>query len=238
MVRLTRRAMMIGMTATMVLPVATTFAQEESSGSETGALLAQLPGLEAAWAKRYDTPERYEHLPSQATPEPVTVSTEQLSITILVFDGETNAALSFAVGLTSETAAMVLGVEPEDLGAAQEVEMGDQASLFVTGEGRQAAALLAIQAGNLGYLITAWGPDDDVIRSVEAVGEFMVNAEPGVGEIVFTGPADSTGGVFDLFPPRDDPSLLGLIPMYEYDLLGSDRPLEHHDHPATPASSS
>ena len=235
MVRLTRRAVLLGLAATAIAP-ATTFAQEETSGSETGALLAQLPGLQAAWAKRYDNPNRYGYLDQNATPEAIAVTTEQLSITILEFDEESNATMSFAMGLSEETAAMILGANPAALGESQDLDLGDQATLFATIDGEQAAALLAIRVRNLGYLITAWGPDGDVIESVQAVGEFMAGTEPGSGDIVFDGPADSYGGVFDLFPPRDDASLQGLIPMYEYDLLVSDHPMEHHDHPATPAS--
>lgn len=235
MVRLTRRAVIFGMAATALAP-AVSLAQEETSGSETGELLAQLPGLQAAWAKRYDNPNRYGYLDQNATPEPIEVTTEQLSITILEFDEESNATLSFAMGLGEETAAMILGTDPAALGQPQDLDLGDQATLFATLDGERAAALLAIRQGNLGFLITAWGPDGDVITSVQAVGEFMVVAEPGDGEIIFVEPADSHGGLFDLFPARDDASLLGLIPMYEYDLLVSDHPLEYHDHPATPAS--
>lgn len=235
MVQVTRRAVVFGLAATAIAP-AITNAQDETSGSETSVILSQLPGLQSAWARRYDNPNRYGYLDQNATPEPVAVTTEQLSITILEFDKESNATLSFAMGLSDETAAMILGTEPAAVGEAQDVDLGDQATLFATADSDGAAALLAIQVGNLGYLVTAWGPDGDVVESVQVAGEYMVSAEPGEGDIEFVEPADSHGGLFDLFPPRDDASLLGLIPMYEYDLLVSDHPLEYHDHPATPAS--
>lgn len=236
MVRLTRRAVLFGLTATVLTP-AMTFAQdEETNGSETGQLLAQLPGLQTAWARRYDNPIRHDHLTPNATPEPVAVSTRQLSITIIEFDKEANATLSFAVGLSDDTAAMILGADPADLGESQDIHLGDQATLFTAQDDDSASAMLAIRAGNLGYLVTAWGPDEDVVTSVQSVGEFMAGAEPGSGEIVFEGPADSHGGLFDLFPARGDASLLGLIPMYEYDLLMSDHPMEYDDDSATPTS--
>lgn len=230
MVQLTRRAMMFGLAGLAVVPVVpvVAHAQEDMESSD---LLAQLPGLEAAWAKRYDHPDRHQH--DNATPVASDLTTRQLSASILAFDTAANATLTFAMALTDEIAAMLLSVDPEDFGVPQNLDLGDQATLFVASEDGETAALLAIRDGNLGYLVTAWGADEDVVASVRAVGQYMTEAVPGDDEIVFEEFGESHGGLFDLFPRRGDPSLRGLVPMYEYDLLVSESPIEY---PATPVS--
>lgn len=225
---MSRRAVIFGLAGMAIAP-AVSVGQEES---ETAALLDQLPGLEAAWAKRYDHPNRHRH-DDHATPAATDLMTRQLSATILAFDTEANATITFAMGLNEEIAGTLLSAELSSFAPPQDLDLGGQATLFVASEDGEMSALLAIRDGNLGYLVTAWGEDEDVVGSVRAVGQFMVEAAPGNDQIVFEEFGESHGGLFDLFPQSGDPALDGLIPMYEYDLLVSESPLEY---PATPAT--
>lgn len=230
MTLMSRRAVMLGLAGIAIAPTLG-LAQDEDE-VETSDLLDQLPGLEAAWAKRYDHPDRHRH-EDHATPLATDLTTRQLSATILAFDTEANATLTFAMGLNEEIAATLLSAELTSFAAPQDLNLGDQATLFVASEEGEMSALLAIRDGNLGYLVTAWGEDDDVVGSVRAVGQFMVEAEPGDEDIVFEEFGESHGGLFDLFPRDGDSALQGLMPMFEYDLLVSDSPMQY---PATPSA--
>ncbi len=234
---ISRRALALGIGATIMLAPSVLRAQDESStGADTSDLLDQMPGLIAAWARRYDNPDRHDHLPIQSTPVAADVTTRQLSLTVAEFDDAANTTIAFAYGLNLETAGIILNRDPATFAEPQELDLGDQGYLFLSTDDSGMAALIAAQRGNLACLATAWGPDDDVVGSVRAAASYMVDTTPGTDDIEFVFPADSHGGVFDLFPPRGDAALLGLVPMYEYDLTVSESPLEHPDGGATPAS--
>lgn len=208
-------------------------AQDESDEAGTSDLLQSIPGLENAWAKRYDNPGILGHVAEDA--EPADVSIRILSVTILEFESESAAEFAFTLALSEDTAGMILGVDDENLTSTEEVDIGDQATLFVVEDGDDTLTLLGIRDGNLGFLIMASGEGEDPATVSAEIGEFVVNGEPGEGEIVFEESGESHGGLFDLFPGYDDEDVLhGLIPMYEYNLLESDHPIEY---PASPEAS-
>ena len=67
-----------------------------------------------------------------------------------------------------------------------------------------------------------------------ALGEFMVEAEPGSGEVDLTGGGQSSGGTWDTLPTAADSEILGgLVPVYDYDLLVSNQPIEPEASPAS-----
>jgi hypothetical protein len=117
------------------------------------------------------------------------------------------------------------------------VELGEQAVLYVVpaDAGDSYSGLLLIQDGNLGLLISAQGETEAIQETLMAFGEFMVDAEPG-GEIKLGNNADSSGGTWDVMPTAEDRNVLGdLSPMYDYDLLASNHPIEVPEE-ATPAA--
>jgi len=216
------------------LPGAT--APVAAAAQETSDILHMIDGLETAYARRYDSPALHPHL---ATPEPGTAMDagipDLVSTTVLEFV-DTDAATAALRLLRNDMAIQMLsGQDDVSIDDFEPVDLGDQGLLYIRepgDAGDTASGSLIVLDGNLGLVVMAHGAVDTIEPALLAFGEFMVRAEPGPAEITFGELADSTGGTFDVMPGRDDADVLrGLVPMYEYDLLLSDSPLE-----ATPAS--
>jgi hypothetical protein len=201
-------------------------------------LLPFFDGLETAHSRRYVNHERL-GLPSEiATPVAETPSAASLvEVTVLEFGTPEDVTAAFEMFVNDELIRGILGEDEMEFSVSESVELGEQAFLYVgpSDDGASHSGLLLIQDGNLGLLISATGETEAIQETLLAFGTFMVEAEPG-GEIVLGNHADSTGGTWDLMPSADDRDVLGdLWPMYDYDLLVSNHPIEVPEE-ATPAA--
>jgi hypothetical protein len=191
--------------------------------------LEYLPGLESAHARKYISSDRLGMLPlasPEATPEsaaPVNAS-QVVTVTVLEFESTVIVTGLFGSFLNEELAADIMGESEIDPSVTEIDNLGDQARLYLgefeRSDEHAVAGLLAVQDGNLGFLISGTGPEDSVVQTLREFAEYMLAAEPGDGPVVYGDHADSTGGTFDLLPSAEDGLFLGtLVPMYDYDLL-------------------
>lgn len=193
-------------------------------------VVRRLDGIETAYARKYIADREL----GFATPVVSDASTPStITITVLEFDTNENAT-SAADGLINAfVAKLILGKPDVDLGAKLITGLGDQATLF-TGIDEffnppQHVALLAVQDGRFGFLIQAFGADDEMQDVMTEIAASMLDSTVGSEKITLTNGL-ANGSTFDLMPGRDDADLLhGLIPMYDYDLLGpgGSHPLDH-----------
>lgn len=196
----------------------------------TDGMLRNLPGLETAYARKYISDAAI----GFATPVTANATTPRvMTVTVLEFDTDAAATTAFDLVLTDRVAGMVMGVQDGQMTSSDIAKLGDRARLFETTtspeDGRIArdASLLAVQDGNLGFLITAWGTPESLTATLPAVAAFMVETEAGDGAVHVTGNGHLTGGTADLMPGTSDDVLPdGLLPMYDYDLLVSGSPIE------------
>jgi hypothetical protein len=192
-------------------------------------LLPFLDGLETAHSRRYVNHERL-GLPAEiASPVAETPSAASLvEVTVLEFGTPDDVTVAFEMFVNDELIRGILGEDEMEFSVSESVELGEQAFLYVgpVDDGASHSGLLLIQDGNLGLLISANGETEEIQETLLAFGTFMVEAEPG-GDIVLGNHADSTGGTWDVMPSADDRDVLGgLWPMYDYDLLVSNHPIE------------
>jgi hypothetical protein len=200
-------------------------------------MLRYLDGIESAYGRRYISADviALGLLPTPETTAPHAAHT--VTVSVLEFEESGNAAFVFSTVLNDDIATGIVGGDGE-FEVSTPTNVGDQAHLFVDideAHGDSAiSALLAVQDGNLGFLITATGPDKAITETLEAFANFVIEAEPGDSDVALRAPANSTGGTFDVLPGVDDAEFLqNLVPMYDYDLLESDSPIEDA---ATPAA--
>ncbi len=201
-------------------------------------LLPFLDGLETAHSRRYVTHEHLNLPPQEATP----VSGEQsaaslVEVTVLEFGTPDDVSAAFDMFVTDAMIRGILGEDEADYLVSEDVEIGDQGSLHIlpSESGSSYSGLLLVQDGNLGLLVSAKGDTEAIEETLMTFGEFMVDAEPG-GDIVLGNFADSTGGTWDVMPTAADREvLLDLRPIYDYDLLVSNHPIEVPEG-ATPAA--
>jgi hypothetical protein len=213
--------------ATAAMPVA--------ARQDQGQLLSQLDGLTSAHARKYIADREL----GFASPVAADASTPDILLaTVLEFDTTTNATRAFDTAMHGLAARAILGDMELDLAETAIDGLGDRAVLF-TGvrdaiDGPEQVALLAVQHGNLGILLSSWGPDPAMLDTVRAIAEYMVDAEPSTEPVTIDG-SDVTGATFAIMPSYDQkPLLRGLVPMWDYDLLhdGGEEPLNQI--PATP----
>lgn len=236
--RMTRRALLGAAMATATIGMARPAAAQISPED----LLLQLDGLEGAWSRKYIADRKL----GFATPAVADDATpDTLLATVLDFATVEDATRAFATRLNGLTARLILG-EPElSLEETAIDGLGDRAAVYTGVRDHhepEHVALMAVRDGDLGMLLSAWGADGSIVKTVEGVARFMVAAAPGDGPVE-VGEFGASGGVFDLMPTMADAELLrGLVPMYDYDLLrdGGEEPLEHIEHDpagdeATPA---
>jgi hypothetical protein len=204
-------------------------------------VLSRLEGLETAYARRYDGAQNYDF---NLGPTPVVTDStpDRLIAMVLEFGTDEQVSDAFDNVLNGLVVGAILGEIGMDLDRSEVEGLGDRASLFV-GQTDEHAALLAVQDGNFGIIIHAYGEDDAIHETMMDVARYIVDAEPGTAPVAVDD-FGASGGTFDMMPGQDDREVLnGLVPMYEYDLLlnGGTEPLggpgHRHDAPdATPES--
>lgn len=234
------RRMFVASSAILALGVATRPASATQLSPED--MLTRLDGLQTAYSRKYIADREFGFV----TPVTATESTpDVLTVTVLEFENADQVAAAFDSMMNGMVAKLILGRSGIDLEHTMVDDLGDRAHLYsgVTEDSDEPeyASLLAVQDGNLGILVQAYSPDPSLEDSMMTVASFMVEAEPGTGEVVIDD-LGASGGTFDIMPGRDELDMLGgLVPMYDYDLLldGGTHPLgdEGHGHDSTPEAS-
>lgn len=191
--------------------------------SDPISMLKQLPGLKAAYARKYIAEDRLPRI-TPGTPASSPYAGTVVTPTVLKFNSALSLSLAKRLFLNDETIRQMLGEPTGTITKGAAGNAGANAVIYRVrtdiGDG-QAHALLIATRGNLGFLIRADGPDAALEPALVAFGRYMVNATPGPDREAVDKPHGSTGGLWDLFPTGSDPDVLrGLVPMYDYDLLG------------------
>ena len=189
-------------------------------------ILKYLPGIESAYSRRYHSAAELFGFPASATPEtsgtPVSTSTALVDATVLEFIDEATLVLTWTTMMNDEFVTTLAGNPEGDFSTSRVDGLGDQAILgFGQGDhDDDYGAILVIRDGNLGFIIMATGTDESILETVRLFGEHMVTAEPGTEPVTLSENADSSGGIFDVFPGAHDTEILGpLVPAHDYDLL-------------------
>jgi hypothetical protein len=197
-------------------------------------LLPFLDGLESAYARRYDAASMHDH-GEPATPDAAATSAAtRVEATVLEFETPADALAAFTLLQDDEVVSTLAGLDVS-FADFEQVDLGGGGFLFIGPPvDDEVEGILLVLDGNLGLVVTGEGGDPSIEQTLLAFGEFMVQAEPGSGEVVLDGNAGSSGGTWDVLPTAADTDVLdGLVPMYDYDLLVSNSPIEPG---ATPAS--
>lgn len=202
-------------------------------------MLKFLPGLETAYSRAYRSADDLP-LKQTATPDATAApdATSSLTVTVLEFESPDDVTTAFSVALNDEIAGQLMGNPDIEFSVSEQVDgLGDQGHLYLSdedmGHAHPISGLLAVQDGNLGFLIQAEGDDETIQDRMTAVAEFMIDAEPGDGPVVVDDVGAASGGTFDVMPTTGDEDALGaLFPTYDYNLLVSTHPLEPSGTPA------
>ncbi len=217
--------------AAAIAPVA---ARQDDQG--TGQMLSQLDGLTSAYSRKYIADREL----GFASPVAADMGTPDILLaTVLEFGTTADATDAFDTAMHGLAARAILGNMELNLTETAIDGLGDRAVLFTgvrdTIDGQEQVALLAVQDGNLGILLSSWGPDPAMLDTVRAIAAYMVDAEPSTAPVTVEGP-EVTGSTFAIMPSYEQkPLLRGLVPMWDYDLLrdGGAKPLNQI--PATPS---
>jgi hypothetical protein len=231
------RRLLILMALVALLAVPALSMRDVAAQPSPDQVLSQLDGLETAYARRYDGAQNYD-FNLGPTPVVTDATPDRLIAMVLEFGTDEQVSDAFDNVLNGLVVGAILGEIGMDLDRSDVDGLGDRASLFV-GQTDEHAALLAVQDGNFGIIIHAYGEDEAIHETMMEVARFIVDAEPGTSPIVGDD-FGASGGTFDMMPGPDDTEVLnGLVPMYEYDLLlnGGTEPLGGPGHyHATPES--
>jgi hypothetical protein len=222
----------------LIAILAMTLSMAVSAGSPAAAqdsptdLLKYLDGLESAYSRRYMAPDEFA-LGSLATPEGAAEqgSTWIVYTTVLEFTSADEVSSAYSGMVNDEMARIIMDQPNIEFVVDKSVELGDQAHLYVGptehGDDDEVAGLLIVQDDNLGFMVSAAGSDASIEQTLRDFGEFMVDQEPGTGDISVDEFGFASGGTFDVMPTSTDTDVIGnLIPMFDYDLLVSNSPLE------------
>lgn len=236
---------MIRAMLTVFAVLASVFAMTSASAGvsaqdeEPTGFLRTLDGLETAYARRYDPANEHDHangikdVSGEATPSSVPTP-DRVTTTVLEFTDADAASEAVALLQNDIAVGLVTGDHEATADDLEPIGLGDQAFLYLgepDDDGELTGALVVLD-GNLGIIVTANGPADSIEPSLMAFTGFMLDAEIGRDDVQIGEFANSTGGTFDLMPSAKDVEVLnGLLPMWDYDLLISDSPIE-----ATPGS--
>lgn len=228
---MTRRSRLTVPIALLLIALLAAHVPAVAAQSDPVAILKEVPGLKAAYARKYISTD-------QATPALPSGQRLTVTATALEFSSALKLALAARLFINDATIHEMLGEPTGTVTKSAASSVGPNAEIYLVrtdiGDG-QAHALLFAHHGTFAFLIRADGPEAALRPALVAVGAFMVNARPGSGVVTLRPPAQSTGGLWGLFPTaRDENVLHGLVPMYDYDLLGptGDLPIGS----ATPAS--
>jgi hypothetical protein len=236
---LTMFAMLASMLALASAPAGASAQDEEPTG-----FLRMLDGLETAYARRYDPEHEHGHgngvknVSHEATPSGVPTP-DRVTTTVLEFADAEAASEAVAMLKNDIAVGLVTGDHGATVNDLEPIDLGDQGFLYLAepdDNGELIGALVALD-GNLGIIVTAKGPADSIEPNMMAFTRFMLDAEIESDEVQIGEFADSTGGTFDLMPSAGDTEVLnGLMPMWDYDLLISDSPVEATPESWTPGS--
>lgn len=220
---LTRRSLRLtGLLALAFMTILAAQPAAVAAQSDPIGILKQLPGLKNAYARKYMSADMVAP-PSAATP---VAGQRQLVVTatVLEFTSPATLALAERFALNDTTIRQMLGEPTGTIAKSDADAAGPNAVIYLVrtdiGDGN-AHALLIAHHDNLAFLIRADGPEAALKPALTRFGSYMMQAEPGTGRAVENPPIESTGGLWDVFPRAGDKDVLqGLIPMYDYDLLG------------------
>jgi hypothetical protein len=223
-IRVTRRRLVCLAVAAIAAPGLPAIQAQESATD----YLRFLEGLVSANARRYMSAP-----PDFPGATPATTSVTFMEATVLEFESAEMAEHAGRLLEDDMALSMVTGIAGVRLDDFEDAGLGDRSGLLVAPDDDEFRSVLFVFDGNLAFVVTARGTDDTIGETLLAFGEFMVEAEPG-GEVVLAGEGQSSGGTWDTLPTFDDTGVLaGLYPIYDYDLLVSNRPIEPEATPAT-----
>lgn len=228
---LSRRSFVAGVVAASLLPISGV------AQPNTQQLLGQVPGLESAYGRRYVPSDslswgEFPIEPNEETPQ-------YLLIMALTFESEAMLTAVTNSMLNASIAGMILGRNENDLQLISHPELSDGNSLFFGEDDSLShpyASLLVLPAGDVAYLISTEGESAAVQSTANAIATHLAETEPSGVPVEILDRGVAVGGPFDVFPGLDDLELLnGLVPLFDYDLLVSDQPIENGN--ATPEAS-
>ncbi|MGC4189823.1 MAG: hypothetical protein QM589_01135 [Thermomicrobiales bacterium] len=183
--------------------------------------LSQLPGVQSGVSRDWMIPF------SWSTPEPVDgPQIGYLGASIVQFDTEAHAQESFGIIVKSlaetpadEATPDELLFAPADFGS----DLGDERAAFQPADTAWAPiSTLIVRDGSLIYLVVGTAMQGDASEAVATLAGTIIDREAGSGEGTLVDDGTSSGGLWDKFPPSDDPVLAGLTEVSDTDPLVED----------------
>lgn len=205
--------------------------------TESKELLAQIPGLESAYGRRYAPADDlswgdFPIEPNEETPH-------YMLIMALTFQNAMMLRGVMGSMLNASIVGTILGRPGADLTETSIPTLPEGNILFFgedENEGHPYASLLVLPMGDVAYLINTEGDAAAIQTTANAVAEFLADTDAGSAPVRVVAEGVAEGGPFDAMPGNDDLELLnGLVPLFDYDLLVSDSPILPMD--ATPEAS-
>lgn len=238
--RITRRTFATGMAALSLSVVPTvSFGQDDYDEAESSELLAQVPGLQSAYARRYNPADDMAHIHIDMDVMDATDETpDHLVVMALEFGSAAELTGVLGMMLNTNTAGLILNDTHITLTEEPVGEFPRGSTLYYGSDPDHESykSLLVIPVDNIAYAISTRGVTEAVQVTADAIGAHLVAQEPTDSPVVVVSEGLAEGGPFEVFPGEDDLELLnGLIPMFDYDLLVSEFPILPPD--ATPDAS-
>jgi hypothetical protein len=134
--------------------------------------------------------------------------------TILEFDSTEHATA--AMDQLDEAAGVDDGITVVDAPVTEiDLALGDRSVAYsevqnVNGQHSE-SILILVQKDNYVYFVVLTAVDDDARARVAGFVTHMIETPTGEGDGTYSVDGASSGGLWDKFPPRDDPALAGLI---------------------------
>ncbi|MGN6484780.1 MAG: hypothetical protein ACTHMX_10285 [Thermomicrobiales bacterium] len=207
-------------------------------------LIASLDGLESAYARRYVSGDdlagnhhhQYANATPSATPGARDPSLTALTITILQFASEDDAANAWSLTSGSLVAGAVIQENPADLTGTALPDLGDAGMVYLLSDATDGEAnaegILFVRDGSTGIIVEGSGETSNAALGgrLEAIARFVLAHDASTPTVTVVAEGVATGGAFDRMPGRDDGAVLrGLIPMWDYDLTVSNSPITAPD---------
>lgn len=228
---LSRRTFITGVVGSVTLPGIVT-AQDASTD-----LLQQIPGLQTAYARRYAPADDLDW--GDFPIEPGEETPHYMLIMALTFDSEMMLRGVLSSMLNASIAGMLMDRADSDLTETSLPTLPNGNVLFFSEDesaNHSYASLLVVPVGEIAYIINSDGDSDAIQETVNTIGEFLAESEPGDSPVTVENEGVASGGPFDAMYGTEDLELLnGLVPLYDYDLLVSESPILPAD--ATPDAS-
>lgn len=232
-------ALVIAMLANGLLGTAQASATRQASPEE---MIASLDGLNSAYARRYVFEDEFAGYPNAtpiSAPEDRDHGMTAATITILQFATEADAENAWTLTTGSLVAGAIIGEKPADLAATDLPDLGDDGRMYLlpdaTGSETEAAGILFVRDGTTGIIVEGSGETANAAlgERLQEFAGFVLDHKPASPEVMVIAEGMAEGGAFDRMPGRDDEAVLrGLVPMWDYDLMVSDEPIEPGPAPA------